>query len=304
MERFAEIYPEKRSRKPEIPTDKKHKRNKINRLIALLSVLAVVAVILLIAADSRLVVRTYTIETEKIDAPIRIALITDLHSCSFGENQKELVEAIEDQSPDILLLGGDIFDDVQDNTNSVLFLSAVSGKYPCYYVTGNHEYWSTDEDFASDMRTLKRYGITILTGTYETLTVNNQIINICGVNDPDAFMINKNAASVKEQLDSVNKATQNGRYTILLSHRPEYFKVYARYDFDLVLCGHAHGGQWRIPMLLNGIYAPNQGLFPEYAGGRYDAGNTTMIVSRGLARETTRIPRIFNRPELVIVEIK
>ena len=74
--------------------------------------------------------------------------------------------------------------------------------------------------------------------------------------------------------------------------------------FDLVLCGHAHGGQWRIPGLLNGLYAPHQGVFPDYAGGRYDSEDMTMIVSRGLSRETTMVPRIFNRPELVVIDLK
>ena len=70
-----------------------------------------------------------------------------------------------------------------------------------------------------------------------------------------------------------------------------------------MLCGHAHGGQWRLPGLINGIYAPNQGFLPKYAGGQYQENDTTMIVSRGLARESTRIPRIFNRPELVIIDL-
>ena len=93
-------------------------------------------------------------------------------------------------------------------------------------------------------------------------------------------------------------------FTILLSHRPEYCKTYMKYTFDLVLCGHAHGGQWRIPGILNGLYAPHQGIVPKYAGGRYDSEDMTMIVSRGLAKETTRIPRIFNRPELVVIDVK
>ncbi len=96
---------------------------------------------------------------------------------------------------------------------------------------------------------------------------------------------------------------RNGNYTILLSHRPEPFRFYACYGFDLALCGHAHGGQWRIPGLLNGLYAPHQGLFPKYAGGRYLKGGTTMIVSRGLARENTRVPRFYDPPELVIVDL-
>lgn len=89
----------------------------------------------------------------------------------------------------------------------------------------------------------------------------------------------------------------------MLAHRPEYFPLYAKMGFDMALCGHAHGGQWRLPSLINGIYAPNQGFLPEYAGGIYHSAATTMIVSRGLARESTRIPRLFNRPELVIIDL-
>ena len=120
-------------------------------------------------------------------------------------------------------------------------------------------------------------------------------------------MVADNPASVEsinEQLSKVNELSQNDNYTILLSHRPELFELYTTYNFDLVLSGHAHGGQWRIPGILNGVYAPNQGLFPEYAGGEYQDNGTTMVVSRGLARETTLAPRIFNRPELVIIDLK
>ena len=100
-------------------------------------------------------------------------------------------------------------------------------------------------------------------------------------------------------------AAQDGEtFSILLTHRPERVEDYTGRGFDLVLAGHAHGGQWRLPGLINGLIAPNQGLFPRYAGGRYALdGDTTMIVSRGLARESTRIPRLFNRPELVVVDI-
>ena len=102
-------------------------------------------------------------------------------------------------------------------------------------------------------------------------------------------------------LDAVKAQAKKDHFTVLLSHRPELFENYVSRAFDLVLCGHAHGGQWRIPGVLNGLYAPQQGLFPLYAGGKYEKGSTTMIVSRGLAKETTPIPRIFNPPELVVV---
>lgn len=271
----------------------------------ILLVCAIVCLLLLpIAMDSRLLIRTYTLDAPEITAPVRIALVTDLHSCYYGDNQSQLIETVAEQSPDLLLLGGDIFDDEIPDANTETFLAGIAGKYPCYYVTGNHECWSGVDGFAAQMAILQKYGIPVLCGTYDTVTVNGQVIHICGVDDPEIRCIDSGSPSFDDQLTAANLAAQSGNFTILLSHRPERFAAYAAFDFDLVLCGHAHGGQWRIPYLLNGLIAPNQGLFPKYAGGLYEQNGTTMIVSRGLARESTWVPRIFNRPELVIVEIQ
>ncbi len=270
------------------------------RILTRILVICPLVLLLLIAADCRLCVRHYTVPTGKISSPIRIALITDLHSCRYGKAQRGLIDAVDAQSPDVILLGGDIFDDVKADTNTALFLAGIAGRYPCYYVTGNHEHWSGEAAFAAKMEILAEYGIPVLSGDCIPLTVNGETINLCGVDDPAAERPDQ---SFTDQLDAAAKAAESGRYTVLLSHRPEYAETYAQYAFDLVLCGHAHGGQWRIPYLLNGLIAPNQGLFPPYAGGEYPLGNTTMIVSRGLARETTPVPRIFNRPELVMIDL-
>lgn len=270
------------------------------KALVLIALLAVA----LAAFDCRMVVRKYSVDAAEISEPIRIALVTDLHSCRYGANQTKLIDAVCAQNPDLVLLGGDIFDDNIEDTNAELFLAGIAGRYPCYYVAGNHEYWSGVENFAAKMEILKKYDVSILSGKCETLQIRGACINICGADDPDAFEFDGDESLFFRQLDAVNEAAQNGNFTILLSHRPEYWEKYQEYDFDVVLAGHAHGGQWRIPGLLNGLFAPDQGLFPEYAGGRYDQGSKTMIVSRGLARESTRVPRIFNRPELVMVEIR
>ena len=264
-------------------------------------------------------VRKYSIEEEEIETPIRIALVTDLHSCYYGENQSELIDAIDAENPDVILLSGDIFDDVKEDTNTELFLAGIAGRYPIYYVTGNHECWGGKYRFDKQMAILEKYSIPVLSGETQTLTVNGEAISLCGVDDPDVYMVNTDSEQDPEgyiqaqtnkedtflsQISAVSDTVSEDSYTILLSHRPEYYENYTEYDFDLVLCGHAHGGQWRIPLLLNGLYAPHQGIFPKYAGGRYDAEEMTMIVSRGLARETTRVPRIFNRPELVVIDLE
>ena len=281
------------------------------RRITLKGLLIVLAILFAAALDFRLCVRTYEIDSPKISVPLRVALVTDLHSCRFGDGQIDLISAIDNQNPDVILLGGDIFDDVIDDEASEQFIREIAGRYLCFYVTGNHEYWSGAGNFADKMEILEEYGVLILSGACEEIVVREERILICGLDDPDFYRIRKGVLREEadkiflDQLDCIGTEAENyDGFTILLSHRPEYFVDYLNYDFDLALCGHAHGGQWRIPGVLNGLYAPDQGLFPKYAGGRYDSGSMTMIVSRGLARESTRIPRIFNRPELVIVNLR
>lgn len=266
---------------------------------------AALALFVLAGLDSRICIKSYSVDTEKLDASIRLALITDLHSCEYGDGQEELIEAVREQEPDIVMLGGDIFDDKIPDDNAEEFISAIAGVYPCFYVTGNHEYWSGKDAFDAKMSILDKYGVPVLSGETETVTINGENLIVCGADDPDSVMMGSDteAAGLEHQLNSMGGMLREGTYTILLSHRPEEFELYASLGFDLVLSGHAHGGQWRIPGLLNGLYAPNQGFFPEYAGGTYEKDGTTMIVSRGLARESTRIPRFYNRPELVTVDI-
>lgn len=279
------------------------------RMLWLSGVLIASVLLVLISCDFRLKTVYYTVDSDKISAPIRIALLTDLHSCRYGENQKNLIKAVQKQNPDIVLLGGDIFDDKVPHKNAELTVKQLAEQYPCYYVTGNHEYWSREVGTILDI--IKGYDVTVLSGECDTVEIKGQTINICGVDDPDVTVYLAEGVPIEEQLERADEAAKKAEkaegeefFSILLSHRPELFETYQNYSFDLVLSGHAHGGQWRIPGLLNGLFAPDQGLFPEYAGGRYAYADGTMIVSRGLARESTPVPRIFNRPELVIVEVK
>lgn len=272
------------------------------KIIGILALLFLIVLVSFCAFDVRLKIQEYTIESELITEDIRIVLLTDLHSCKYGTEASTLINEINKQSPDIVLLGGDICDDKIPHTTTESLLQGIADKYPCYYVTGNHEYWSNDID--TILTLFQSYGVTILSGTYTTINVKGQQINLCGVTDPDVVNYTEDAVGVEEQIKSLSKVYENGNYTILLAHRPELINLYASNHFDLVLSGHAHGGQWRIPGLINGVYAPNQGMFPPYAGGKYQIDDTTMIVSRGLARESTRVPRIFNRPELVVVKLR
>lgn len=254
---------------------------------ALLLVLAVCAL------DVRLAVRRYSFVSEKIITPVRLAVLTDLHSCRYGEGQGTLLSAVAAEEPDAVLLVGDIVDDKMPEENAWVTLETLAENYPCYYVTGNHEWWTDAERIC---RVIEALGITVLRGDSAELTVGESTIYLCGLDDPDA-------GCWEEQWDMLQNSVKEETFTVLLSHRPERIGEYETLGADLVVSGHAHGGQWRIPGVLNGLLAPNQGLFPAYAGGVYGLDGTTLIVSRGLARESTLVPRIFNRPEVVIVDL-
>ena len=273
------------------------------RLAALMLLVLLVAV----ALDVRLRTVSYRVETAKVATPVRIALLTDLHGCRYGTGMSTLLAAVERQKPDGILFGGDIFDDRMPPDNARLLMTALAKRYACFYVTGNHEFWSGEAERIKQW--VRDSGITVLEGQWADLAIRGERLAICGVDDPDGFpgaSYLENEATPGGFADQLHGYVANldpKVFSLLLSHRPERIREYAACGFDLVLSGHAHGGQWRVPGLVNGLLAPDQGWFPPYAGGRYDTDGTGMIVSRGLARESTRIPRVFNRPELVVVDI-
>ena len=263
---------------------------------------AVLAALAVWALWTGLAVRTYTLETAKLDQPVRLLLLTDLHSTVHGREQQALIDLVRAQAPDAVLLSGDIADDEVPHRGTELLLEAVAGKYPCFYVTGTHEFWAEGTEEILEM--FRRYGVTALAGTWSDLTVRGQTIRIFGVDDPEGFEAAPGEAVPAgwlEQWETCRSGLEEGTFSVLLSHRPELTELYRGSGFDLVVSGHAHGGQVRVPLLLNGLYAPNQGFFPRYAGGLYDLDGTALAVSRGLS--ISRLPRVFNPPEAVVIDL-
>lgn len=263
----------------------------------ILPVLAILVVLTLIALDERLILRTYTVVSPKLTAEVRLAVVTDFHS---SDNADDVVAMVASCAPDAVLLVGDMFDDDIANRPTERTLSLMrqlSAQYPCYYVSGNHEAWTGEMDALYQQT--EEAGVTVLRMSSGVLTVRGQRIALCGIPDPYE-MVFSGAPDTEEQLRQALEDVDSADFTVLLAHRPELLAKYAQFPLDLVVSGHAHGGQVRIPGVLNGLYAPNQGWFPKLAGGAYTQGGTTLIVSRGLAVRT-RLPRIFNRPEVVLV---
>ena len=263
----------------------------------ILPVLAILVILTLIALDERLILRTYTVASPKLTAEVRLAVVTDFHS---SDNADDVVAMVASCAPDAVLLVGDLFDDDTQNRPTERTLSLMrqlSALYPCYYVSGNHEAWTGEMDALYQQT--EEAGVTALRMSSGVLTVRGQRIALCGIPDPYE-MVFSGAPDTEEQLRQALADVDSADFTVLLAHRPELLAKYAQFPFDLVVSGHAHGGQVRIPGVLNGLYAPNQGWFPKLAGGAYTQDGTTLIVSRGLAVRT-RLPRIFNRPEVVLV---
>lgn len=263
----------------------------------ILPVLAILVILTLIALDERLILRTYTVASPKLTAEVRLAVVTDFHS---SDNADDVVTMVASCAPDAVLLVGDLFDDDTQNRPTERTLSLMrqlSALYPCYYVSGNHEAWTGEMDALYQQT--EEAGVTVLRMSSGVLTVRGQRIALCGIPDPYE-MVFSGAPDTEEQLRQALEDVDSADFTVLLAHRPELLAKYAQFPLDLVVSGHAHGGQVRIPGVLNGLYAPNQGWFPKMAGGAYTQDGTTLIVGRGLAVRT-RLPRIFNRPEVVLV---
>ncbi len=263
----------------------------------ILPALAILVALALIALDERLILRTYTVVSPKLTAEVRLAVVTDFHS---SDNADDVVTMVASCAPDAVLMVGDMFDDDTANRPTERTLSLMrqlSAQYPCYYVSGNHEAWTGEMDALYQQT--EEAGVTVLRMSSGVLTVRGQRIALCGVPDPYE-MVFSGAPDTEEQLRQALEDVDSADFTVLLAHRPELLAKYAQFPLDLVVSGHAHGGQVRIPGVLNGLYAPNQGWFPKLAGGAYTQDGMTLIVSRGLAVRT-RLPRIFNRPEVVLV---
>ena len=257
-------------------------------------------------------VTRYTIADESLPPALQgftIVQISDLHNTAFGKQQSQLLEATAQQQPDIIAITGDFIDSYHtDISISMEFIHRAAAIAPIYYVPGNHES-RLPEQYARLKQQLKAAGVILLEDAGAIITYNHTPIRLLGVKDP-SFTAPENAAAadtlkqMSQTLDSLltRTAANADSYTILLSHRPELLDAYRTAGIPLVLSGHTHGGQIRLPGI-GALYAPNQGLFPAYAAGLYNVPPTRLIISRGLGNSIIPV-RIGNRPELVSITLQ
>jgi len=260
-----------------------------------------------------MIIHKYEILTEKKNIDLRIAVVSDLHSRPYNKT----IEAVKRIAPDVILLPGDIVEVAADylekrNKYGLDFLRDVSEIAPCYYCYGNHEIYNShahgkktkvpDKQLSEEYKMrIKSWGINLINDSFERLiTINKNSCDsvfvgglVCGRDmDPSLGQKAPDLRFLKE-FEGLNG------FKILLCHYPHYYDRYLKEtDVDLVLSGHAHGGQWRI--FGRGVFAPHQGLFPKYTSGIHDGRH---IISRGAVNNTKMIPRFFNPCEVLSISI-
>lgn len=232
-----------------------------------------------------------------------IVHISDLHNARFGRTQEKLLAKIAEAKPDLIAVTGDLIDKRRPGmANALCFAEGAVQIAPVCYVPGNHE--AKSREFPALREALERLGIIILSDKCVFFERGTEKMAFCGILDARFRTDDKKmyAAVTDKALRSVlPHAAEENIYTVLLSHRPELFSVYRAAGADLSLCGHAHGGQFRIPFL-GGLIAPDQGLFPKFSKGLYTEDGKNMVVSRGLGNSSIPI-RLNNRPEIVCIRL-
>lgn len=266
--------------------------------VCLLFLALLAALLVHIQGNRQFEVTYYQLSSEKITTPIKFVVLSDLHSVEYGENNVELVEAVKKEKPDFIAMIGDMLNQDDGDTNVIENLCRdLKEVAPIYYTLGNHEgtlmYGRLDSVALDEI--LARENVRLLINQTTEFQKGDTMIEIAGIsNEAEGYDY-----WAKEKLTNF---WEKEDYKLVLSHFPDlYYEKLKDEKFDLALAGHYHGGVIRIPGM-EGLFHPEEGFFPKYSGGEYALTNGTLIVSRGIGGHGW-IPRVNNRPELVVIEL-
>lgn len=274
---------------------------KIIRFVVSCAVLltAALGIAVTVAKDQDFEESFYYIQSDKLSQNIRAVLLSDLHLNEFGKDNKELVERIEELKPDIIAIVGDMNDKRKENYQVVIKLcEQLVDIAPVYYSVGNHEWPKIVNENSKIGEDIEKTGVHLMTDRFETVEINGNTIKIGGL------------AEAPEQYEKYGKkffeSFETGEeFKLLLVHYPEYFDstngALREADIDVAMCGHAHGGQIRIPGI-GGVFTKDQGWFPDLTEGVHNINDISVVISRGLGN-SSKFPRVNNAPELVIVDM-
>ncbi len=274
-------------------------------LLGALAVFLSAIIIWTVWGNTALELNRYTVTSNRLPEGFdgyRIAHVSDLHNTEMGKENEKLLTMLREAAPDMIAITGDLVDCRRTDMEVALQFTAVATEIaPCYFVAGNHEARISGYDELKER--LTEQGVIVLADQRIELERSGEKIVLIGVNDPAFPVDDLYADSESVMMGKLQELSEGeNEFTILLSHRPELFESYADSKMDLVLSGHAHGGQFRLPFV-GGVLVPNQGFFPEYDAGLFTEGTTKMIVSRGIGNSAFPF-RFNNRPEVIWVELE
>lgn len=244
-----------------------------------LSTLIISSLIWLIYSNEKLTTSYYNLKSDKIKNNFKILQISDMHD---SNKSKSIIKKTKKEKPDIIVITGDLID--RQYAAMYSFVNELTNIAPVFYVSGNHE--TVKPHYKEILNELEDAGAVVL--KQQTMKLGN--VSISGIED----------SSIIDAASAMSKISIQDNYNILLAHHPEKVEHYARKGFDLVLSGHAHGGQIIIPGV-GGLYSPNQGKFPKYYKGLFQKNKTKMIVCAGVGGPR---PRINNPPEICVITIR
>ncbi len=277
---------------------KKHRGRGCLTALIILALIAAAAAFLIKDSREDLEISRYEVASQKLPESFdgfKIVQLSDLHGAEFGEDGMELVDKVGSLEPDMIALTGDFVTDEGDLAAVEKLAARLVKLCPVYFISGNHEFGS---GLAVKVRNiLERAGVKYLSNEYLTINRGDDEILLGGVEDPLAYA---DMLSPDELAQKMNDAAPDA-FKILLGHRNYWMTEYPELPVDLIFCGHAHGGLIRIPGV-GGLIGTDRRLFPDFDAGQFNNGRYTLIVSRGLGNSVP-IPRIFNRPEIVCVEL-
>lgn len=277
-------------------TDARRRPRRWGRRAVLLLLLLAALVLFFLWQQNGLKTQTVDVTSPELPAAfdgLRIVHLSDIHGKEFGTDNETLLEKVAALKPDLIAITGDLIDQESQFEMLPALAEGLAAIAPTYYVTGNHE-WAVKR--VSELKELLREcGVRVLTNSYELWEKDGAILAIAGVDDPNGPADQKTGDVLRQEIDA--------DYTILLSHRNAVEK-YDGWGYDLVLCGHGHGGIFRIPILDVGLLGVNREFFPDYDAGLYPfAQGGYCFVSRGLGSNTVPFHafRLFNRPDLPLI---
>lgn len=286
---------------------KKHTKA-VRILLLLLSLFIVYTAASLLLSRHALTVTRYTVSEEKVSSPVRIVLLADQHGAVFGKENARLIEKVRAEAPDLICIAGDLVDArKEDTTAEEALVRRLTQIAPVYVSLGNHELEHEEKFHTGLVRRLADCGAAVLEYAWEDVTVAGQPMRLGGLYGyclPARYLPTGEAK--KEECAFLTDFQDTDLPTVLLCHMPACFIVndgVNEWNMDLVLAGHAHGGQIRLPFV-GGLWAPDQGWWPGREAGIYPSreGDRCMVLSRGLG-STEKIPRFNNIPEIVTVDL-